>query len=68
MPDMNFTVGEQRFVYDAEKGRINKQKHGISFETAAYVFLDSLRLDFRDDRHSTSTRLAGSPSGWSRMF
>lgn len=53
MPDMNFTVGEQRFVYDAEKGRINKQKHGISFETAAYVFLDNLRLDFRDDRHST---------------
>lgn len=53
MPDIRFTVGNQNFIYNDEKGRINKQKHGISFETAAYVFLDNLRLDFEDEEHST---------------
>ena len=53
MSDIRFTIGEHSFIYDAEKGFINKQKHGISFETAAYVFFDSLRLDFEDDLHST---------------
>lgn len=53
MPDVSFTMGGQSFKYDSEKGAINKQKHGISFETAAYVFLDNLRLDFEDDLHST---------------
>lgn len=53
MPDMKFSVGDQSFVYDYEKGLMNRQKHGISFETAAYVFLDNLRLDFEDDLHST---------------
>ena len=48
-----FSIGDHNFIYDPEKGRINKQKHGISFETAAHVFLDSLRLDFEDELHST---------------
>ena len=53
MPDVRFAVNNQYFVYDALKGAINKRKHGISFEAAAYVFLDNLRLDFVDDKHST---------------
>lgn len=53
MPDRKFSIGDRHFVYDSEKGIINKRKHGLSFETAAYVFLDNLRLDFEDDLHST---------------
>ena len=53
MSDVRFTVNNHYFVYDAQKGAINKQKHGISFEAAAFVFLDKLRLDFLDDTHST---------------
>lgn len=53
MPDVRFTIEDYYFVYDARKGALNKQKHGISFETAAYVFQDNLRLDFEDSRHST---------------
>ena len=53
MADVRFAVNNQYFVYDAQKGEINRRKHGISFEAAAYVFLDNLRLDFVDDRHST---------------
>ena len=29
-----------QFEWDDEKNRINKKKHGISFETAAKVFTD----------------------------
>ena len=53
MADVRFAVNNQYFVYDAQKGESNRRKHGISFEAAAYVFLDNLRLDFVDDRHST---------------
>lgn len=27
-----------KFEWDEEKDRINRRKHGISFETASYVF------------------------------
>ena len=53
MSDVRFALGDQYFVYDAEKGAINRKKHGLDFEIAAYVFLDNLRLDFEDDKHST---------------
>ena len=29
-----------KFEWDEEKDRINREKHGISFETASYVFQD----------------------------
>ena len=48
-----FSLGEYSFIYDADKGMKNKRKHGLSFETAAHVFQDRLRLDFPDDAHST---------------
>lgn len=31
---------ELKFEWDEEKDRINRAKHGISFETASYVFDD----------------------------
>lgn len=40
------------FEWDEEKAEINKKKHGISFETAAKVFLDEDRLEIYDEAHS----------------
>lgn len=42
-----------RVDWDDDKNEINKKKHGISFETAAYVFLDENRLEDFDLTHST---------------
>lgn len=39
--------------WDDNKDEINKQKHGIGFETAMYVFADKNRQEFYDDVHST---------------
>lgn len=36
-----------------KKNRNNIRKHGISFETAAFVFRDTLRLEQMDQQHST---------------
>lgn len=33
---------ELKFEWDEEKDRINRQKHGISFETTSYVFWMSI--------------------------
>ena len=42
-----------RVDWDDDKNEINKKKHGISFEIAAYVFLDENRLEDFDLTHST---------------
>lgn len=42
-----------RFEWDDEKERKNIEKHGIDFETAAFVFQDINRLEFYDDKHSS---------------
>lgn len=36
------------FEWDDEKARINKQKHKVSFETAAYVFDDPFCITVQD--------------------
>jgi hypothetical protein len=41
------------FEWDDDKARKNKQKHGISFETAQMVFCDPYRVEFFDDKNST---------------
>lgn len=41
-----------KFEWDEDKARINRQKHGISFETAALVFEDVDRLEIFDEGHS----------------
>lgn len=40
------------FEWDEEKARVNRQKHGISFELAAMVFNDEDRIEIYDEEHS----------------
>ena len=42
------------FEWDQEKAKMNRRKHGISFEQAATVFKDSRALSTFDDEHSGS--------------
>jgi uncharacterized DUF497 family protein len=46
------SIMELRFEWDEEKNKINLRKHGISFEEAAVVFSDSMRIEIYDRRHS----------------
>ncbi len=41
-----------QFEWDDEKEKININKHGIDFETAAKVFNDENRLELFDEIHS----------------
>lgn len=50
--DVNFELGDLKFVWDSEKSTINRKKHGISFETASRVFLDENYYDTYDKNHS----------------
>lgn len=43
---------ELEFEWDDEKNEINKQKHHIDFETAAWVFYDNNHLEIYDENHS----------------
>ena len=47
-----YELGDLKFVWDSDKAKINKKKHGISFETAVRVFLDNNSYDDYDDFHS----------------
>jgi hypothetical protein len=40
------------FEWDDEKEKINKKKHGISFNTAKEIFHDVNRLEIFDIQHS----------------
>ena len=40
------------FTHDPAKAKSNIQKHGVSFEEAETVFLDSLASTLPDDQHS----------------
>ncbi|MBR1812497.1 MAG: BrnT family toxin [Lachnospiraceae bacterium] len=52
MPDVYYSNTELTFVWDSDKNELNYKKHGITFQTAARVFEDELRLEFTDPRHS----------------
>lgn len=41
-----------QFEWDDEKDRANRKKHGISFETASYVFRDEYFIEMYDFEHS----------------
>ena len=43
---------EMTFEWDEKKNRINKRKHGISFEEAQTVFYDNDAIVFDDPDHS----------------
>lgn len=38
------------YEWDERKAALNLAKHGVPFDYAARIFLDSRRLDARDDR------------------
>jgi uncharacterized DUF497 family protein len=44
-----------KWVWNNDKNRLNKQKHGLSFETAQLVFDDTLALS-RPDPHPAGER------------
>lgn len=50
--DTDFQIDDLKFEWDKKKNAINKQKHGVAFEDAAFAFLDENALDFPDDLHS----------------
>ena len=41
-----------KFEWDPRKAEINLRKHGVSFDEAASIFLDSLALSGPDPDHS----------------
>ncbi|MDQ6695039.1 MAG: BrnT family toxin [Chloroflexota bacterium] len=41
-----------QFVWDEQKAETNAHKHGVTFEEAATVLMDSLAAIFDDERHS----------------
>ena len=52
----DFDPGIASFEWDEEKDRINFEKHGIHFRTAARVFLDPNRLIREDTEHQEELR------------
>jgi uncharacterized DUF497 family protein len=42
--DAHFVYAGQRFRWDTEKARLNFKKHGIRFEKACEVFVDTFFL------------------------
>lgn len=49
---VTFTLGGMTFEYDENKNKINIEKHGISFKSAARVFFDYDRIEFYDEYNS----------------
>jgi len=43
---------QYNFEWDPRKAKANITKHGVSFEQAAEVFLDSLHIAIFDEEHS----------------
>lgn len=53
MLQLCMTVRE--FEFDTDKAKLNFQQHKITFETAALVFTDPLRIERRDDSKSNKS-------------
>ena len=45
-------MAKTKFEWDAEKDRLNQEKHGVSFSVAQYAFADLRRVIAKDDSHS----------------
>lgn len=50
--DVNFELGNLKFVWDSEKAEKNFRKHKVKFENAALVFLDENLIEDYDEIHS----------------
>ena len=51
---MKTEIAEVLVEWDENKNKINIQKQGISFETAALVFADEERIEYYDEIHSVN--------------
>jgi uncharacterized protein len=52
MQDCVTIINIMKFEWDTEKERKNIQKHGVTFEQAAFVFSDPYSLSKYDEEHS----------------
>ena len=52
MSDVEKIIDGQLVIWNKKKAAINKQKHGVSFDTAALIFADENRIERHDDKHS----------------
>ena len=50
--DVNYELGDYKFVWDSDKAEINFKKHKIKFEDATLIFFDENRFDDYDEIHS----------------
>ena len=50
--DVNYELGDLKFVWDSEKAKLNFKKHKVAFEDATRIFLDEYRYDDYDELHS----------------
>lgn len=56
---MRKVIFDRVFEWDDEKNKANREKHKISFESAAYVFFDPNYIEIPDEAHSNDeTRYA----------
>ena len=52
MADTRMEIGGFLLEWDIEKEKLNQRKHGIAFETAGRIFLDTERIEYYDAVHS----------------
>ncbi len=50
--DINYKLGDLKFVWDKNKAEINWKKHKVSFKTATEIFLDENRIEDFDEFNS----------------
>ena len=50
--DVNFELGDYKFVWDSDKAEKNWKKHKVRFEDAVLVFCDENLIDDFDEIHS----------------
>ena len=50
----SYIMTQLHFSWDENKNKINKQKHGISFEEAQTVFYDDNAIEFNDPDSSAN--------------
>jgi uncharacterized DUF497 family protein len=49
-------AGEPSFEWDEDKSRLNRKKHGVTFELAQLAFFDARRVIAEDLTHSRGER------------
>ena len=53
---VTFSLGGMIFEYDEKKNKINIEKHGISFKSAARVFFDYDRIEYYEENSNVEDR------------